>query len=73
MMSLLRDFSVTIATIGILIVISLAIMFGINSCSASTWNDGVCASCETKYELRGVSNGAKYYSCPDCEQEVLRY
>lgn len=73
MMSLLRDFSVTIATIGILIVISLAIMFGVNSCSASTWNDGICTNCETRYELRGASDGLKYYACPNCGQEVSRY
>lgn len=72
-MNLLKDFSVTIATICVLIAISLAIMFGVNSCSASTWNDGVCTSCETRYELRGVSKGLKYYACPDCGQEVTRY
>ena len=73
MMSLLRDFSVTIATISVLIVISLALMFGVNSCSASTWNNGICTNCETRYELRGVSDGMKYYACLDCGQEVIRY
>ena len=72
-MSLLKDFSATLAVLGILIVISLGLMFGVNSCSASIWNDGVCTNCETKYELKGVSNGLKYYSCPDCGQEVNRY
>lgn len=73
MMSLLRDFSVTISTIGILIAISFALMIGVNSCSASTWNNCICTNCETRYELRGASNGMKYYSCPDCGQEVSRY
>lgn len=73
MMSLLKDFGATIATICILIVISLVMMFGVNSCSASTWNNGICTKCETRYELRGASDGLKYYSCPDCGQEVSRY
>ena len=38
-----------------------------------TWNNGICAECDTRYDLRGVSNGLKYYSCPECGQEVRRY
>ena len=49
------------------------IMIGVNSCSADTWNNGICPNCEVRYELRGASNGIKYYSCPDCGQEVQRY
>lgn len=48
-------------------------MFGFNSCSASTWNDGICPECEVRYELRGASRGLKYYACPECGQEVERY
>lgn len=55
------------------IVIIFLLMFGINSCSASTWNNGVCPDCEVRYELRGASRGLKYYSCPNCGQEVERY
>ena len=59
------------------IIISIALiffrMFGFNSCSASTWNDGICPECEVRYELRGASRGLKYYACPECGQEVERY
>lgn len=63
------------AIISIILVISFVIImvFGINSCTAETWNDGVCEKCEIRYELRGVSKGLKYYSCPECGQEVQRY
>lgn len=49
------------------------IMFGLNCCTAPTWNGGVCPKCEIRYELRGVSKYAKYYACPKCGQEVTRY
>ena len=55
------------------IALLLLLVCGTNSCSASTWNDGVCPDCETRYELRGVSQGSKYYACPECGQEVKRY
>ena len=60
-------------TVIICFVLVFAIMFGVNSCSDSTWNDGVCPDCEIRYELRGVSKGLKYYACPECGQEVQRY
>ena len=60
-------------TLIIAIVIILLLIFGTNSCSASTWNEGVCPDCEVRYELRGVSNGLKYYACPECGGEVERY
>jgi hypothetical protein len=60
-------------TIILCFVLVFAIMFGVNSCSSTTWNDGVCPDCEVRYELRGVSKGLKYYSCPGCGQEVQRY
>lgn len=72
-MDCVKDIFATILTIFILISICIAFMFGVNSCSASIWNDGVCISCETKYELKAASNGMKYYACPDCGQEVSRY
>lgn len=60
-------------TIIICFLLVLAIAFGTNSCSAETWNDGICPNCEVRYELRGVSKGFKYYACPECGQEVSRY
>jgi hypothetical protein len=44
-----------------------------NSCSASEWNNGVCPDCEVRYELSGASRGLKYYSCPQCGNEVKKY
>ncbi len=54
-------------------VLVIALMLGVNSCSAGTWNDGICPNCEVRYELRGASRGLKYYACPECGQEVSRY
>ena len=54
-------------------ILVFAIMFGVNACSAPTWNDGICPDCEVRYELRGASRGLKYYACPECGQEVERY
>lgn len=55
----------------------IMIIFMMNSCcnnlTEETWNNGICAECDTRYDLRGVSNGLKYYSCPECGQEVRRY
>ena len=61
--------------ISIVLALALLIMvtLGINSCTAETWNDGVCAECETRYELKAASQGLKYYACPECGQEVKRY
>jgi hypothetical protein len=55
------------------IIALFVIMLGTNACSAPTWNNGDCPNCEVRYELRGVSRGLKYYSCPDCGKEVKRY
>ena len=60
-------------SIVICVILILLLIFGTNSCSASKWNDGICPDCEARYELRGASNGLKYYSCPDCGEEVERY
>ena len=55
------------------IIIVLAILFGTNSCSSEEWNNGECPACREKYELRGVNQGLKYYSCPECGNEVERF
>lgn len=68
-----EDICYSLATIGIAIAILFFIFFGINSCSDDIWNNGTCPNCEVRYELRGVSDGLKYYSCPNCGQEVQRY
>jgi hypothetical protein len=65
-------FSIILPIIFCIILIILLIV-GTNSCSATTWNNGICSNCEVRYELRGVSSGLKYYSCPECGQEVERY
>ena len=65
------DGSLTTALICFMLVIALTL--GFNACSAETWNNGICTECETRYELRGVSKGLKYYACPDCGQEVSRF
>ena len=54
-------------------VLVIAIVLGANYCTASRWNDGVCPKCEIRYELRGASDGLKYYSCPACGLEVSRF
>lgn len=63
----------SIISIILIILFVLALMLVIDSCTAETWNDGICAECEMRYELRGVSQGLKYYACPECGQEVKRY
>ena len=67
------DSSVSLFMIVICIALIFLLIFGTNSCSVSKWNDGICPDCEVRYELRGASNGLKYYSCPECGQEVERY
>jgi hypothetical protein len=65
--------------ISVLLIISLiAFCIGMveftNFISDNTWNNGICIQCKERYELRGVSqHGLKYYSCPECGQEVQRY
>jgi hypothetical protein len=61
----------------LIFIIAMAFLFfiitSVNSCSSISWNDGICPKCEIRYELRGASQGLKYYSCPDCGNEVQRY
>lgn len=63
----------TIVSIIVLCIFVFVLMFGVNACSASDWNDGICPHCEVRYELRAVSKGVKYYACPKCGQEVGRF
>lgn len=56
-----------------MILLIFFLMFGTNACSESDWNNGICPSCEVRYELRGASQSLKYYSCPNCGREVKRY
>lgn len=55
------------------IVAAIFIIAGTNACSASDWNDGTCADCNVRYELRAASDALKYYVCPECGKEVQRY
>lgn len=68
-----NDIWTILSTMLIYTFLFLAIIFFINSCSASKWNNGLCPECEIRYELRGVSKGLKYYTCPKCGQEASRY
>lgn len=56
-----------------LIGICILMVIGINSCSATDWNDGICPNCEVRYELRGHSQGISACACPKCGKEVHRY
>lgn len=56
-----------------LAMISVSIDNTLNESTDLVWNNGVCADCETRFELRGVDNSHKYYACPDCGQEVRRH
>ena len=60
-------------TLIICAILTYLFMFGFNSYTAETWNNGVCDNCEVKYELRCASRSLKYYSCPECGQEISRY
>ena len=63
----------SIIEIAIIIVIMIAIMFVVNTCSSSKWNDGICPKCNERYELCAAYEGLKYYACPECGEEVERY
>jgi hypothetical protein len=55
------------------IILFILLVFYTDISSSSTWNKGVCPSCHERYELRGVSQGLKYYACPKCGKEVQRF
>jgi PHP family Zn ribbon phosphoesterase len=57
----------------IMIALFVVIIFGVNTCSASKWNDGICPKCNERYELCAVYKGLKYYACPECGEEIERY
>lgn len=44
-----------------------------NATTSYKWNNGICPTCEVRYELRGITNRSKVYACPKCGQEVTRY
>lgn len=72
-MSLARDVITSIGAIILLCVIAIAMAEGLNFITSETWNDGICSICDEIFDLKGVSNGVKYYACPECGQEVIRY
>lgn len=69
----MRDTKWDIIEIFVLIGICILLVIGINSCSVSDWNNGICPKCEVRYELRGYSQGINVYDCPECGKEVHRY
>ena len=68
-----KDIIEILLAVVLMFLLVFLMMFGVNSCSADIWNNGICSNCDTKYELKAASNGLKYYSCPDCGVEVTRY
>lgn len=69
----MSDTKLDILGIVALIGICILIVIGVNSCSASDWNNGICPNCEVRYELRGYSQGISAYDCPKCGKEIHRY
>lgn len=67
--SLLTSIAVCVGAVLIVVLI----VCGLNSTTSKKWNGGVCPNCNVSYELRAVSNGIKYYSCPKCHEEVKRF
>ena len=57
----------------LVILLFVAMIFGLNACTAEDWNDGMCPDCDTRYILHAASQGLKYYACPECGKEVSRY
>lgn len=62
-----------IAYFVVLIAVVYLFMACHNTCTDTEWNNGICAQCETRYELRCVYKSAKYYSCPTCGNQIMRY
>ena len=63
----------SLLSIVVIILIVIAMMFGLNACTDEAWNDGMCPDCDTHYILHAASQGLKYYACPECGKEVSRY
>lgn len=66
--------------IGFSVVLMMIVLFGYlemkgcrNNANRYQWNNGICPKCEVRYELRGVSYNDKYYVCPECGDEIIRY
>lgn len=57
----------------IMIALILLIPFIVNEISEPAWNDGICAECNTRFQLTGASNALNRFTCPDCGKEVTRY
>lgn len=55
------------------LVVAIAILFltsAVVHTPSSNWNDGICPSCDVRYELKAV-NGSfyeEYWQCPECGQ-----
>ena len=68
-----KTYLAPILIIIIICILAVLMMSGVDSCTDSIWNDGVCSNCEIRYDLKGISRGLKYYMCPECGQEVQRF
>ena len=44
-----------------------------NSRTDNVWNNGICKTCEIRFEPFAVSTGVRYYFCRECGTEVLRF
>lgn len=55
-----------------IIVLCIILSITFNSCTSSTWNEGICPDCNVRYELRGTTSMTKTYVCPVCGKEVKR-
>ena len=62
-----------ILVVVIICLLIILIMSGVDSCTDTIWNEGICSNCEVRYELKGVSKGLKYYVCSECGQEIQRF
>ena len=67
------DTKFDLMTILACIILIICVVFGVNACTASEWNDGFCPMCNVRYEMGGVYEYMKYYYCPKCGNEVHRY
>ena len=62
----------------IIVVISIIFLCAIsyvgNAVTEVTWNNGICAKCNTRYELKAAGTyDLRYYACPICYTEVKRF
>ena len=60
--------------IGILLAVFILFILVISRTSTdSEWNDGVCPTCDSHYELQSSVKGWHHYIYPECYDEVTRY